>query len=92
MRSLLDTVAIDHSYIADLVVRLRPPGAAAAVTLHDRAGGGADNLRRSFDPSSTPGLGDLIGTRPKGTWTLEVEDTEPQDQGSIRSWSVELGL
>jgi subtilisin family serine protease len=93
IRSLLVTVAIDHTYVGDLMVRLRPPDrASAAITLQDRAGGSADNLRRSFDPASTPALGDLVGTRPKGTWTLEVEDTEQQDQGAIRSWSVELGL
>jgi subtilisin-like proprotein convertase family protein len=91
--SLLVTVAIEHTYIGDLVVRLRPPGGAAhAITLHDRAGADADNLRRSFDPASTSALAGLIGTRPKGTWTLEVEDTAQQDQGAIRSWSVELGL
>jgi subtilisin family serine protease len=90
--SVLVTVAIDHTYVGDLLVRLRAPGQASAIILHDRAGGDADHLRRSFDPSSTPALAVLVGSAPRGTWTLEVEDTAKDDQGAIRSWSIDLGF
>ncbi|MFL5493810.1 MAG: S8 family serine peptidase [Gemmatimonadales bacterium] len=94
MRSVLVTVAIDHTYVGDLIVRLRPPGGngSTPITLHDRAGAGGDNLRRSYDASNTPGLQPLLGKNAKGTWVLEVEDTAAEDTGTIRSWSVELGL
>jgi len=92
----LDTVRIvvdiDHTYIGDLVVRVIPPPTSGAgpVILHSRIGGGTRNLKTTFDATNAGGLGTLAGKNPKGTWTLEVEDQERVDTGTIRSFGVEL--
>jgi subtilisin family serine protease len=87
-------VAIEHTYIGDLIVRVIPPvaGGAEPVVLHNRSGGSMDNLKRTYDTHSTPDLAHLAGTSPAGTWTLEVTDQAKQDTGKILSFSVELDL
>lgn len=86
-------VDIEHSYIGDLIVKLKAPVAmgVADVTLHDRFGGGTDNIKRAFDMLNAPDLGKLVGKNPKGAWTLEVEDKAKTDQGMIRKFTVEIG-
>lgn len=94
LKNLKVTVDIEHTYIGDLSVLLRPPSASGvgAILLHDNAGGGTDNLRTSYDPVSTSALSSLIGKSPQGRWTLVVKDTARLDQGRIRSVSLELHL
>ena len=85
-------VDIEHSYIGDLVVRLIPPSTTHAhpVMLHERYGGGTDNIKRNFDIVNTPELQQLINKNPQGQWTLQVEDKANADQGMIRKFTVEL--
>lgn len=86
-------VNIEHTYIGDLVVCIRPPAGmgVAPVTLHNRAGGGADNLKTTYDHVNTPALDTVVGKDPQGMWTLSVEDKARRDVGMIRSVSVRLG-
>ena len=86
------TVDIDHTYIGDLIVSVKPPSALAIppVIVHSRSGGGTDNLKKTFDTVNAPGLAALAGKSPQGTWTLLVQDREKLDTGTIRSFSVEL--
>jgi subtilisin family serine protease len=93
VRAIEVTVDIEHTYIGDLIVRLLPPspgGNPTPVILHNRTGGSDDNLKRSYGPANTPGLGVLIGTSPAGTWTLEVADREAQDTGKINRFGLDL--
>jgi subtilisin-like proprotein convertase family protein/subtilisin family serine protease len=85
------TVAVDiaHSFIGDLVVSLTAPS-GSTVVLHQRQGGDADNLQRSWDASSTPGLAALAGQNMRGRWVLAVQDLAPVDEGVLRRWSLEL--
>ena len=87
-------VDIEHTYIRDLVVRILPSKGAgmSAVTLHDRTGGSADNIKKTYDSVSTPDLDSYAGASPQGKWTLEVKDREKQDTGKIVSLSVILSL
>jgi subtilisin family serine protease len=87
-------VEIEHTWIGDLVVALRAPGATGIgrIVLHDRAGGGARNLRRSYDAASTPGLASLAGQGAEGVWKLEVTDKARRDVGRIVSFALELGF
>lgn len=87
-------VDIEHTFIGDLVVRVKPPAALglAPVTLHDRTGGGTDNLKTTYDQAGTPGLAVFAGKNPQGTWTLIVQDMEKLDTGRILSFSVELSF
>ncbi|MGH7230043.1 MAG: S8 family serine peptidase, partial [Nitrospiraceae bacterium] len=87
-------VDVEHTYIGDLVVSLRPPASTGVtpITLHNREGGGMDNLKKIYDEISAPGLVALKGKSPKGTWTLVVQDKEKADIGMIRSLSLEMSL
>ncbi len=82
------SVDIEHTYIGDLVVKVIAPG--GTVTLHNRAGGGTDNIKQRFDQVNAPGLAALVGTNPRGAWTLEVTDEANRDVGAVRNFSVEL--
>jgi subtilisin family serine protease len=92
LAALRVTVNIEHTYIGDLVVTLRPPPAMKVrpIVLHDRAGGGADNLRATFDMVSTPALAACAGRSPAGRWTLTVADKARQDQGWLRGFGLEM--
>jgi subtilisin family serine protease len=85
-------VDIEHTYIGDLVVTIKPPAATGVptITLHNREGGGTRDLKKGFDPVSTPALAALVGRRPKGTWRLTVRDQEKLDTGTLRSVTLEM--
>jgi len=82
-------VDIPHTYIGDLRVTLISP-AGTPVVLHNRAGGGANDLRATFDARNTPGLLALAGQRATGDWTLHVQDLAPADRGRLSSWSLDI--
>lgn len=81
------SIDIGHTYIGDLVVALRAPS-GTLVTLHSRNGGNADDLRRSFDLTSTPALAALIGQAIAGEWTLLVQDLAAIDSGTLNRWAI----
>jgi len=83
------SVDIEHTWIGDLIVRVKPPR-AEAIVVHHRGGGGTRNLHRTYDEVSTPALKALRGKRPDGKWVLEVEDKEKLDTGRIRRFAVEV--
>lgn len=87
--SIKISVDIEHTYVGDLEVSLKPP-TGASIALHNREGGATDNLRRSYDAASTPALAALAGQSAAGTWKLTVKDLEAQDIGRLRSFTVEI--
>ena len=60
--------------------------------VHDKFGGGTNNIKRTFDTVNTPELATLMGKNPLGEWMLEVIDTARADTGKIRKFTVELGF
>jgi subtilisin family serine protease len=94
LQALRVTVDIEHTYIGDLVVTIQPPAATGVkpVVLHNRTGGGTDNIKQTYDAVSTPGLLGLNGKNPAGTWTLVVQDKERYDTGKIVSVQLEMTL
>ncbi len=92
LKAVKVTVDIEHTYIGDLVVSIKPPAATGvpAIALHSNTGGGTDNLRAAYDQVSTPALASLVGKKASGTWTLVVKDTAAADTGRIRSVSIEM--
>lgn len=84
------SVDITHTYVGDLVVALRTPS-GSRVVLHDRAGGGSDNLIRTWTTHDAP-LGELIGRSVDGTWRLEVSDHAGRDIGKLNRWSLHTTL
>jgi subtilisin-like proprotein convertase family protein len=94
VKSLKVHVDIDHTYIGDLRVRLRPPASVSSqrAMLHDRREGPMDNLKRTYDIVNAPDLTRFLNKNPAGTWTLEVADMEKLDTGTIRSFTLEMGF
>ena len=92
VKSVRVSVEIDHTYIGDLIVTVKPPpaGGAGPVVLHSRSGAGTDNLKRTYDAVSVPALASLAGKSCVGTWTLIVSDKDQQDVGKIRAFSLEM--
>ncbi|MEV0680772.1 S8 family serine peptidase [Actinosynnema sp. NPDC050436] len=73
-------VTIAHTYVGDLVVSLVAPDGSVYV-LHNRAGGSADNINRTYTVN-------LSGEARNGTWRLRVQDVEVNDTGKIDSWTL----
>ncbi|MBF2076825.1 MAG: S8 family serine peptidase [Synechococcales cyanobacterium C42_A2020_086] len=92
IQSIKVTVDLDHSYIGDLIVTLKPPSSLnlAPLLLHNRAGGSTSNLKRTYDAVSVPGLATCCGKVPQGTWILEVTDQGTRDTGILRSFTLEI--
>jgi subtilisin-like proprotein convertase family protein len=77
-------VDITHTWISDLIVKLTSPG-GTEVTLHNRGGGSADNINRTYY------LPEFIGENSVGTWTLYVSDNFPDDVGELQEWTLTMG-
>jgi M6 family metalloprotease-like protein len=84
-------VAIDiaHTYIGDLRVRLRTPAGTEAI-LHDRTGGSADNIVKTYTAATTPSLAAITGQAINGSWKLIVSDHEALDVGKLNKWSLTI--
>ena len=60
--------------------------------LHDKSGGSADDLIKSFSSETDAVLAVLKGEPAEGTWRLKVADLVGQDTGTLRRWSLTIGL
>jgi subtilisin-like proprotein convertase family protein len=80
-------VDIAHSYIGDLRVDLIAPD-GSSVVLHNRSGGSADNLFRTYAVQDTPALRPLVGRPVHGAWKLRVRDTARWDVGRLNQWRI----
>jgi subtilisin family serine protease len=76
------TVGIVHTYIQDLVVSLVAPD-GSVYTLHNKAGGSADNINATYTLN-------LTSETAAGTWNLRVQDTASIDTGYIDTWTLDL--
>jgi len=74
---------IKHSYRGDLVVKVTSPS-GKTVTVSDRQGGSADDIKGSFDLSA------FAGEKAKGQWKLEVSDVASGDTGTLNSWGLKI--
>jgi subtilisin-like proprotein convertase family protein len=100
------SLTIEHSWIADVVVKLISP-AGTSVLLFGGACGDQDGAEATFDDSGSPlscgsspaisgtvipaeTLSAFNGESSLGEWKLEISDTEGGDGGAINSWSLEL--
>jgi subtilisin-like proprotein convertase family protein len=81
--SLLIDLSIDHPYRGDLEVVLRSP-AGFEVVLHNRTGGGEDDL------TITREVPEMVGQVAAGDWQLVVRDLARADAGHIQHWNMTL--
>ncbi len=80
IRGLRVEVDISHTYRSDLRVSLHR--GSEAIVLHDRTGGGADNL--SLEVS----LDDWNGSDLEGEYRLVIVDSARIDVGTLNSWRL----
>src|SRR5690349_9254731 len=78
-----------HAFIGDLCLTLIAP-AGTSVVLHNRNGGSADNIKSTFDMTSTPGLSALTGHSIQSNWTILVQDLAAADIGVRNQWELEM--
>jgi subtilisin-like proprotein convertase family protein len=83
------SIDITHSWIGDLRVTLITPN-ETAIRLHDRAGGRADNLERTWQSQDFAPLRSLRGQDTGGTWQLHVADLVRRDEGKLNRWKIEI--
>ncbi len=80
--SLKVELNVEHTYMGDLIITLSKGD--TTVTLHNRQGGGTDNL------NDTISVTEFDGTSAQGEWTLHVSDNAGQDLGQVTSWTLHM--
>ncbi|MEA1976394.1 MAG: proprotein convertase P-domain-containing protein [Chloroflexota bacterium] len=82
-------IDITHTYIGDLLVELVSPS-NTRVLLHNRTGGSANNIIKTYTGVNTPNLPVLRGEPINGLWKLYVSDRASADQGKLNRWALKL--
>ncbi len=77
-------IAVAHTYIGDLRVRLLAPDGHSRLVKHFGSGASDDNYEKVVD------LKKWIGTSAQGTWRLEVIDNANVDTGKITQFQFEI--
>ncbi|MBM4130072.1 T9SS type A sorting domain-containing protein, partial [bacterium] len=82
---------ITHTFQGDLLVSLRSPS-GTVVRLHNRTGGGTDNIKRWYPSPLTPAdpLTAFAGQPLNGTWRLSVADQAGGDVGTLVQWCLRV--
>ncbi|MFY9511512.1 MAG: M6 family metalloprotease domain-containing protein, partial [Rubrivivax sp.] len=83
-------VDISHSYRGDLQVQLTAPWGQTVLLQPKGSGGGADDLKASWDETTLPALAAWRGRSAQGAWRLQVQDLAAADIGRLNRWSLEL--
>ncbi|MEZ4475676.1 MAG: proprotein convertase P-domain-containing protein, partial [bacterium] len=81
IKTLAVKVDISHTYKGDLLVVLEK--GARTVTLHNRAGRSADDIKQTFAVDA------FNGEELRGEWLLKVSDHARRDVGKINAWSID---
>lgn len=89
VKAIKARVSVIHTYIGDLQVELITPSGKRAM-VHNRSGGGTDDLKQIWDSASLPALAALVGESIQGTWTLAIRDLERRDTGRLNWWGLEI--
>ena len=82
-RNISVYVNIKHPFIGDLLVQIVAPDGKIA-TLHQRAGGSADDINKSYEVTAS------VKAQAAGTYRLVVNDLARQDVGKLVSWGVDF--
>ncbi len=83
LRALAVNVAITHSFIGDLTIRLQRVGGREIVLLREQLIEGS-SLTRTFAADG------FIGEAAAGTWRLTVVDGAARDTGTLDAWSMDV--
>lgn len=82
-------LGVRHTYTGDLTVTLRSP-AGTTVVLHERSGGGNDDIVGNYPLTLVPAepLSAFTGVPAQGDWVLSVYDGAGGDNGTFDSWGL----
>ena len=89
MQNLQVRIYVTHTWIGDLIVELKSASGEVA-RLHDRQGRSKDDIRRTYDLTTTPALESLLQTAIQGEWQLIVRDLVSADVGRLNEWELTL--
>lgn len=85
------TVAITHTFLGDLEIRLMAP-TGEAILLQGRTLGRRTQLQGTYSLQNTPLLKRLLNRPAKGIWQLQVADLAPTNTGTLQGWGLTLGV
>ena len=85
------SVNIQHTFIGDLRVSLTSPS-GNTVLLHNRNGGGTNNLLATYTSDDVAGLAVFLDDLAQGDWRLRVEDLAGADVGTLNQWGLGMDL
>jgi len=80
---------ITHTYIGDLIVELVSPN-NTSVLLHNRTGGSANNIIKTYTMMNMSSLHNLRGGSIGGDWKLKVSDHASIDKGKLNRWALRI--
>jgi subtilisin family serine protease/subtilisin-like proprotein convertase family protein len=97
-------VNITHSWVGDLVIKLRGPD-GTTITLFNRRGGSGHNIQTTFDDAAAKALANLrapyhgsvrpenllsafAGKSTRGAWQLIVRDQAAGNEGALTGWTL----
>jgi len=86
IESMTADVHVEHGHIGGLVLVLTSPS-GKAITLHDRIGGTANSIKKTYSASD---LAAMTGEKAKGKWTMKISDTMPRDAGRLVHWKLNI--
>ncbi|HEY9633090.1 MAG TPA: proprotein convertase P-domain-containing protein [Coleofasciculaceae cyanobacterium] len=89
IQDLAVSVDITHPWLGDLRVALTLPD-STTLCLHDRTGGAASKLVRTWHLQELPTQKPLRGSNAGGTWQLQVADLAAKDVGKLNRWHIEV--
>jgi subtilisin-like proprotein convertase family protein len=85
------SVDIQHPFIGDLQISVLAPDGAAFL-LRSPSSDSSQNLITSYTSADTAALAQVLGKQAQGIWTLKVADMARLGVGTLRTWSLEMGL
>ena len=89
LSSIKVTVDLSHTFIGDLRLTLIAPS-ETPVVLHNRSGGSANDIQKTYELATVPGLSALLEQSVQGDWTLRVQDLARRDVGRLNRWELEI--
>ena len=89
LRDIEVALDVSHTFIRDLRIELTAPS-GHSIFLHNRQGGGADDIKQSYNRTNLEELDQLLGLPIKGPWSLKLKDLEGADVGTLNAWRLKL--
>ncbi len=91
LRDIQVTVDIEHQFLGDIQVILSAPS-GKTILLQNRTLGRRTQLKYTYSASERPLLKSLLNLPIKGIWKLDVIDYALGHTGTLKGWTLTLGI